>query len=382
MKKVLIILSCLLCLAACSQEKEKNLVKFEIPGLEPKPDFWQVRPDEIIDLCKSVKVGRAEVVATTPAGFPVYAYFYGDFNEPAPQTNWSAGNSSSSVDSYLGDVPHKQTIMYIAGVHGAEPENVAAAMNLIKMLETGKDFRGKTDQELLDLCSQYRLIIMPCVNMDGRAVSPDHLRGQPYEVFRAACQGTWKNGELVGWRGSKEWFPLPLDKVSHPGGYPNSAGYNIMHDVSPGDMRTEEAKAVCRLMARWHVDFQLNGHSCESAPSVIAPSQVNTKVHIDRELEILEKANAAILEAGLRKNMPKGNPDALPTTINLTNVANWCSGAAGLTLECSSSYDNIHNPSILYTFDQMMEPCFITLKVIMESGLESPLAGRPKTATN
>ena len=378
MKKLLLIISCLLSLLACSQQK-KGFAQYEIPGLEPKPDFWQVRPDEIIDLCKSVKVGHAEVVATTPLGFPVYAYFYGDFNEPAPQTNWSAGNSSTSVGSYLGNVEHKQTIMYLAGVHGAEPENVAAAMNLIKMLETGKDFRGQTDQELLSLCSKYRLIIMPCVNMDGRSVSPDHLRGQPYEVFRAVCQGTWKeDGSLVGWRGSKEWFPLPIDKVNHPGGYPNSEGYNIMHDVAPGDMRTEEAKAVCRLMARWHVDFQLNGHSCESAPSVIAPSQVNTQAHIDKELEILNKANERIMAAGLRKNVPNINRDNLPTTINLTNIANWCSGAAGLTLECSSSYDNIHNPTMLYTFDQMMEPCFITLKTIMESGLESPLACRPE----
>ena len=178
MKKVLLILSCLLSLAACTTQK-KGFAKFEIPDLEPKPDFWQVCPEEIIDLCKSVKVGRAEVVATTPLGFPVYAYFYGDFNEPAPQTNWSAGNSSTSVGSYLGSVGHKQTIMYISGVHGAEPEGVAAATNLIRMLETGKDFRGQSDPELLSLCSKYRLIIMPCVNMDGRSISPDHLREQP-----------------------------------------------------------------------------------------------------------------------------------------------------------------------------------------------------------
>lgn len=142
-------------------------------------------------------------------------------------------------------------------------------------------------------------------------------------------------------------------------------------------MRTEEAKAVCRLMSRWRVDFLLNGHSCEFAPSVVAPSQVNTKIHIDRLCELVEKANDAIMIAGLRRDKPKIDRDKLSTTLNLTNVANWCSGAPGLTLECSSSYDNIHNPSVIYSFDQLMEPCFITLKVIMESGLESPLAGRP-----
>ena len=54
------------------------------------------------------------------------------------------------------------------------------------------------------------------------------------------------------------------------------------------------------------------------------------------------------------------------------------SGGFGITLECSSSYDDIHNPSIQYTFDQLMEPVFVSMKVIMEDGLESPLAERIK----
>ena len=31
-----------------------------------------------------------------------------------------------------------------------------------------------------------------------------------------------------------------------------------------------------------------------------------------------------------------------------------------------------------YTFDQLMEPVFVSMKVIMEDGLESPLAERIK----
>jgi hypothetical protein len=38
MKKLLLIFSCLLSLLACSQQK-KGFAKYEIPGLEPKPDF-------------------------------------------------------------------------------------------------------------------------------------------------------------------------------------------------------------------------------------------------------------------------------------------------------------------------------------------------------
>lgn len=351
--------------------------KMTIPGQEEAPDFWRVRPEQIVEACEHVSAGRSGIIAHTPGGFPVYAYFYGDFNEAPPQTNWSAGNSSTAALAYYGEESHKQTIMFLAGVHGAEPESVAAAMNMIQLLETGKDYRGETDSTFLSLAANYRLIIVPCLNMDGRAISPDHLSGQPYEVFRAACQGTWKDGSLVGWKDSKKYFPLPLDKVSFPGGYPNADGYNIQHDVTPGDMRTEEAKAACKLMARWRVDFLLNGHSCESQPSMLGPSSVDTGAHIRRGCLIADKVNDALYDSGFNSfRRPAVQPSG---TMNLTNAVNWCSGGLGLTLECSSSYDNIHTPTVMYSFEQLMSPPFIAMKVIMQDGLERPLADRAAT---
>lgn len=378
MKRLLMIITAVVAVSSCVHSGRTKLCdQYQIPGLEPAPEFWQVRPSQIIDLCENVSVGKSEIIARTPAGFPVYAYFYGQFNEPAPQTNWSAGNSSSAISAYLGEEEHPQTVMLLAGVHGGEPEAVAASMNMIKMLETGKDFRGQTDTTFLNLASKYRLIIIPCANMDGRAVCPDHLSGQPFEVFRAVCQGTWKDGSLVGWKDSKRYFPLPIDKVSFPGGYPNSEGYNIQHDMTPGDMRTEEAKAICRLMARWKVDIMLNAHSCENNPHMFAPSTIDTQRHFERGCRIAQKVNSQLWDMGLliherHLNLRRSE------TLNLSSVVNWCSGGFGITLECSSSYDDIHNPKIKYTFEQLMEPVFVSMKVIMEDGLESPLAERIK----
>ena len=367
-----------LILCSCGNDQKKGLLfeRYEIPGLEETPDYWRVRPEQIVELCQSLVKGRSELIAETPAGLPVYACFFGDFSDPSPQTNWSAGNSSSTMSAYLGDEDHPQTIMLLAGVHGSEPEGTAAAMNMISLLETGKDFSGNTDTTFLSLASNYRLIIVPCANMDGRAICPDHLRGQPYEVFRAVCQGTWKeDGSLVGWKGSKMYFPLPLDKVSFPGGYPNSEGYNIQHDLSPGDMRTEEAKAICRLMSRWRVDMMLNAHSCQYAPHMVAPSVIDTPRHVARGLEISEETNKRLRDMGLR---PADKPVVLrpKETLNLSSVVNWCSGGFGLTLECSSSYDNMDNPKKCYTFVEMMEPVFVAMNVIMENGLTKPLAER------
>ena len=192
----------------------------KVEGLENRPDFWRVRPDEIVSLCVgATKCSRKEVICHTPLGYPVYALFYGDFNEQPPQTNWSAGQGSTTYRNYTArPAGGKQTFLFLAGVHGAEPETVAGAVNLIRALETGADFRGRRHDELAQLVSRYRFIVVPCVNMDGRAISPDHLRGVDWNRFRHVSQGTWKDGSRIGWRGSKAWFPLPLDRVAYPGG--------------------------------------------------------------------------------------------------------------------------------------------------------------------
>lgn len=370
MKKIIVFFT--LILLSCP-----NSMAFEpyvIEGLEASPKFWQVRPSQIEKICSDVKKGRAEVIAKTPLGFPVYAVFYGDFNDPEPQTNFSAGNSSSAISAYVPQ-DHQQTILFVAGVHGSEPECVASAVNMINLLETGKDLKGDSRPEFLELARNYRLIIVPCLNMDGRSICPDHFRGQPYEIFRGCSQGWWKDGSLVGWRGSKEYFPLPIDKVKFPGGYPNSLGYNIMHDVTPGDVKTEEAKALLHLMAKYRVDLLLNGHSCEYQPFMCACDLVDTPQHIRRGAVLCSLVNVALFTAGIQPKLSDGGrPD---NTINLSNATNWCSGGLGMTLECSHSCYAQNGSRCELSFEQMMEPAFISMEIIMRDGLREPLACRP-----
>ena len=46
------------------------------------------------------------------------------------------------MGSYKTDEDGAQVVMLVCGVHGAEAEAVAGAMNLIALLETGVDLRG------------------------------------------------------------------------------------------------------------------------------------------------------------------------------------------------------------------------------------------------
>lgn len=337
-----------------------------IDGLEPRPAYWRVRTEEIVDVCKSVQCGRSEVLAQTPGGFPLYAVFYGDFSEPPPQTNWSAGSSSTSDSSYFRRAGLPPTIIWCAGIHGAEPESVAFAVNLIELLEHGVDLLGRSHERLVSLLEHYRLIVLPCVNMDGRSISPDHLRNVPFETFRKVSQGCWLDGSLIGWRGSKEFFPLPLDRVSYPGGYPNSEGFNIMHDACPGHIRTAEAKALLCLTERYSVDFVLNAHSCEGEPTLLPPSEFNYRSHIERGLRACTTVNQALFEAGLRKT-PIG--DEKPgKQVNLNNLFTLASGALALTLECT-----VFNG---LSFEQILDVNFITFEKLLESGIADPFVKR------
>ena len=372
--------------------KNPRFKPIEIPGLEPKPDFWKVRPREIAEVCESaVKCSRKEIICRTPLGYPVWALFYGDFSEAPPQTNWSAGQGSTTYRNYYGRAQGgKQTFLFVAGVHGAEPECVAGAVNIVKLLESGRDFRGRENPQLLSLLKNYRFIVVPCVNMDGRAISPDHLRKVDWVTFRKASQGYWADGSLVGWRGSKSYFPLPLDKVGYPGGYPNAEGYNIMHDACPGDIRTEEARALLKLAARWRVDAVLNGHSYENAPSVIMPSAVDNPSTLKRARDIRYRCNQALRRAGLAvwDFVPPEKDAPSKPGINLNTMLSLASGALALTLECTVSYDRPdrpgakNKPARLYSFEEMVDVTYVTLQEFLASGLEQPFLNRgPETVS-
>lgn len=338
-----------------------------IPGQEPRPAWWRVRPAEIVERCNSVTRGRAEAIAVTPMHLPVYAVFYGDFNDPAPQTNWSAGSSSGKDNAYFkreGQVP---TVVFCAGIHGAEAESVAAAMNLIQALETGSDYRGVRHEKLEALLRNFRLIILPCVNMDGRAISPDHLKNASFRDFRVASQGAWLDGSLVDWLGSKEHFPLPLDRVNYPGGYPNSEGFNIMHDACPGHIRTAEARAVLQLAEHYAVDFFLNGHSCEGEPCLLAPQEFGYPTHIARGKRAFVTVNHALFEQGLRGTDVTAEP-AAGRGVNLNTLVTLASGALAMTLECSVTKHA--------TFDGLMEANFVALEALLESALTDPFVQR------
>jgi len=146
--------------------------------------------------------------------------------------------------------------------------------------------------------------------MDGRAVSPDHLHGATQEQFVLASQGQWKDGSPIGYPGCKEYAPLPLDRVAHPGGYPNADGYNIMHDCCPGDLRTDEARGLLANRCPRAADLVLHLHSPSIGGQALGASLFAYPMTSSGRTPTSSASTTPVAAAGLRpaKVYPSSSP--------------------------------------------------------------------------
>ncbi len=131
-------------------------------------------------------------------------------------------------------------------------------------------------------------------------------------------------------------------------------------------MNAAEAKALLQLVERYSVDLVLNAHSCEGAPTLLAPSEFNYRTHVERGLRACDTVNPALFRAGLRPDPGTGFQPG--KQVNLNNLFSLASGALALTLECTV-WNNL-------SFEQMLDVNFVTLETMLESGLTDPFVDR------
>jgi hypothetical protein len=134
--------------------------------------------------------------------------------------------------------------MTMAGVHGFELEGIVGSINLINVLETGKDLAGNEWPQIVSMLDSLdRIVIIPLCNPDGRDRVPirmEKFRGHEPDAFHVheyLNTGGRDGGKLIGWPDCKEYVPIPFDKFEFPGSYPNDNGYNLMHDNFFGEMQ-------------------------------------------------------------------------------------------------------------------------------------------------
>lgn len=231
---------------------------------EDIPVWWKSTLEER-DEFFNVEVKKGEIITygQSADGRPLRAVGYGKSRIGRGTTTANGALGFGDIRAWLGPDYSKRVALVFSGIHAGEFEGMAATMNLIAVIETGKDLALRPQPALAAAAAKLdRLIIIPIANPDARARIPTRMlpfTGDP----RAASYtnvGAWADGTPLGWPANKEFTPVDFGRMQFAGGYFNAAGVNCQHDDFLGTMQPE-TRALLDLCANERPDLSLNLHT-------------------------------------------------------------------------------------------------------------------------
>jgi hypothetical protein len=348
---------------------------------EDIPAFWISTVDGVAEfLYENVKKGQIIIIGNSSGGRHIRAVTYGKPRIGEGTTTFSGSLGFRDIRAYRGPDHEKKVYLGMAAVHGGEFEGIVGMVNLISVLETGKDLRGQAWPEFNDIANQLdRIILIPIMNPDGRARIP--LRMEKYNdtdhtIHEYLNTGGYPDGTIIGWPQVKEFIPLDFGRPLFPGGYPNDAGVNIQHDDFFGNPQPE-TRALFDLTARERPDLILNMHTGAFYMSMHRPfsepvlspvfDSLYTYVHTRLALEGLQHTKDPLMEA---------DPARAPRSIfNLDGALNLHCGALSVVVESPShsfSTKNRKNEIAFLTPDMLLDSQLIchleAMRFLAESG--------------
>jgi hypothetical protein len=307
------------------------------------PSFWVSEYKEVYAfLDKTVKKGKIEVIGTSAGGREIKAVLYGTPRQGKGTTTFSGSLGFGDVAAYRGPDHDKTVYMGMAAVHGGEFEGIVGMVNLISVLETGKDLRGKEWPQINDMASKIdRLILIPVTNPDGRERIPLRMelyRDTDFTVAEYLNTGGNAEGKITGWPQIKEFIPMDFSKPGFPGGYPNDAGVNFQHDNFLGK-KQPETQALFDLTEREKPDLIINLHTgamCMRMDRPLGEPALHTAfdtlfhyVHSELAVKGLQYTNDPAIEGNASEQASTG-------TYNLDGALNWHCGALSVVVESPS----------------------------------------------
>jgi len=345
LKKAIVLASILLSTSLAQTDKTTNRVdrmtyaqaKTRIPD-RPLPDFWIGDVKGLPSRFEHLERGKLMLLGTTPGGRPIHMVAYGDREPVAHKANFNSATGGQDPAAYMDKAARrKPVILFIGPVHGQEVEGLTGLVNLVQIMETGKDLRGKTQEKLRQLGDQCRLLIIPAGNPDGTArFEPRSLNGMNDDDLRFWGQGTWTDDTFCDWPQCKRQHPMAGDNVRFLGCYFNDRGINPMHDEFFAPMGPESATFL-KVAREEGPDLAVSLHGHESKPAVYRPAY--TPVEIQQDILSLAKECYTLLS---QRQLPFGGffeprleGGKNPESFNLTSALYHVSGASSFTFECS-----------------------------------------------
>ena len=220
----------------------------DISEYRTKVDYWPSRPENAKPLLDSLKEAVIKKIGKSAGGRDIIAIEYGQ----KEVCECTAGNYMSAMagttvppdptaifpKSFFGETRRKKPVIVLQGaIHGSEITGTVASLNLCKIIETGKDLRGKEWPHLRELARETRICIIPWLNPDGTSrwyiTNPEgNKRPLPNDLSAALTHGVAKDGSKYTYPDHKHMFPIPPEKTAFMGCYFNDAGINLEFDFT------------------------------------------------------------------------------------------------------------------------------------------------------
>lgn len=333
--------------------------------------FWKSKLTEIEACLLNVTTGKARGLTSSAGGRNIYLVEYGEKEDFGRRANYNSACGAGNPEHYAHkSKENKPVLLIVGGIHGGELEGIVAVLNLIQLLETGTDYRGKRHDYLFENAHRFRLLLIPCMNPDGRVRLPvDSLIDVSYEKFVYYMQGTWKDGSLCSWPDCKAVHPIK-EASDYLGSYFNDDGVNLMHDNFFAPM-AEETRALLALADEEAPDMSVllhggannDNHFCEIPylPFVVMQKQqeFNHKLvdaYALQELPFTER-NQLVVDDGRKPN----------PSFNLTSAIHHVCGGMSMTFESNMGLDA---PGIKLTPEEILDSHFVLFEEMFRFHLD------------
>lgn len=329
------------------------------------PAYWKSSLEHIEQTMSTVRRGQVDTFARSAGGRTIYAVRYGEKQDFGRRANYNSACGGGDIAAYARKGKHtKPVVAIVGGIHGGELEGVAAVLNLIRMIEEGEDYGGNANPYWSDCLQRFRLVLIPCMNPDGRARIPhDSVVGMTLPEFRHYVQGNWHDGTLCGWPGCKVVHPI-ADAVSYLGSYFNDDGINLMHDNFFRPM-AEETKRLMELIDEEAADAAVLLHGGANCINHIIPTQYIAPAIEIKQNRLVERVYGAYQAKGIKFHPIYGKGtkrSAVPPSFNLASALHHISGGISLVFESNMGLDA---PGETYTYEQMLEGHYILFEELL-----------------
>ena len=314
--------------------------------------FWKTTLRDIDETIQDLKYGKVVRQGESAGGRPIYLIEYGKKNDLQRTANLSSALGGSDRKCYAdkSGPDYRPTILLVGCIHGGEFEGVAALNNLIKIFETGSDFKGEKNEFLHNIYKEANILIIPCLNPDGRArLDFPSMVGKSFEELRLYNQGTWKDGTLCGWPDCKRIHPIK-EHCDFLGGYFNDDGINLMHD----DFflkKSSENEFLFDIANEYVPDLTILLHGGDNTPPCIL-KPTHAPMRIKEDILVLENM---IKERGEKEDLffyitklDRGEEKLNGGSFNLTSAITHLCGEPCVTFESNQGLINHKRKALTY----------------------------------